>query len=144
MLKIVIFIISVLPLFFSFFNWKFSCMEFILKVGIFICDNISFGFVLLTVFITVYLVVSIIYLSSTLTSFYFIIYSVILFIFIIFSFISSNIFIFYIFFESSLIPIYLIIIGWGYQPERLTASFYMLIYTIFFSLPLIIVIFFIF
>jgi NADH-ubiquinone oxidoreductase chain 4 len=47
---------------------------------------------------------------------------------------------FYIFFEASLIPIFLIIIGWGYQPERLQASLYILFYTLFASLPLLIVI----
>nr|YP_010139432.1 NADH dehydrogenase subunit 4 [Tetraclita kuroshioensis]QQK55098.1 NADH dehydrogenase subunit 4 [Tetraclita kuroshioensis] len=45
---------------------------------------------------------------------------------------------FYIFFEGSLIPIYLLIMGWGYQPERLQAGIYLLLYTIFASLPLLI------
>nr|YP_010142232.1 NADH dehydrogenase subunit 4 [Chthamalus malayensis]QQK92490.1 NADH dehydrogenase subunit 4 [Chthamalus malayensis] len=45
---------------------------------------------------------------------------------------------FYIFFEGSLIPIYLLIVGWGYQPERLQAGIYLLLYTIFASLPLLI------
>jgi len=49
---------------------------------------------------------------------------------------------FYIFFEGSLIPIYLLIVGWGYQPERLQAGIYLLLYTIFASLPLLISIFF--
>nr|AZQ05982.1 NADH dehydrogenase subunit 4 [Catomerus polymerus] len=48
---------------------------------------------------------------------------------------------FYIFFEGSLIPIYLMIVGWGYQPERLQAGVYLLLYTIFASLPLLISIF---
>lgn len=47
---------------------------------------------------------------------------------------------FYIFFEASLIPIFLIIIGWGYQPERLQASLYILFYTLFASLPLLVVV----
>nr|AII19569.1 NADH dehydrogenase subunit 4 [Octomeris sp. BKKC-2014] len=45
---------------------------------------------------------------------------------------------FYIFFEGSLIPIYLLIVGWGYQPERLQAGIYLLLYTIFASLPLLV------
>nr|YP_009227922.1 NADH dehydrogenase subunit 4 [Tetraclitella divisa]AII19596.1 NADH dehydrogenase subunit 4 [Tetraclitella divisa] len=45
---------------------------------------------------------------------------------------------FYIFFEGSLIPIYLLIVGWGYQPERLQAGVYLLLYTIFASLPLLV------
>lgn len=47
---------------------------------------------------------------------------------------------FYLFFESVLFPIILIIIGWGSQPERVQAGFYMLIYTIFGSLPLLVLI----
>nr|AQM37790.1 NADH dehydrogenase subunit 4 [Unio tumidus]AQM37804.1 NADH dehydrogenase subunit 4 [Unio tumidus] len=43
---------------------------------------------------------------------------------------------FYIFFEVSLIPTFLIICGWGYQPERLRASKYMVLYTVGASLPL--------
>lgn len=45
---------------------------------------------------------------------------------------------FYIFFERSLIPTVIIILGWGYQPERLQAGVYMLFYTLFGSLPLLV------
>jgi len=47
---------------------------------------------------------------------------------------------FYFFFEISLIPTLLIIIGWGYQPERLQAGIYFIFYTIAASLPLLIAI----
>ena len=59
------------------------------------------------------------------------------------TFSSLDLLSFYIFFEGSLIPIYLLIVGWGYQPERLQAGIYLLLYTIFASLPLLISIFFI-
>lgn len=55
-----------------------------------------------------------------------------------------NLFIFYLFFEGSLIPTLLLIIGWGYQPERIQAGLYLLFYTLFASLPLLLGIFFIF
>nr|QTF87981.1 NADH dehydrogenase subunit 4 [Balanus trigonus] len=58
------------------------------------------------------------------------------------TFTASDLLSFYIFFEGSLIPIYLLIVGWGYQPERLQAGIYLLLYTIFASLPLLISIFF--
>lgn len=45
---------------------------------------------------------------------------------------------FYIFFERSLIPTVIMILGWGYQPERLQAGVYMLFYTLFGSLPLLV------
>jgi NADH-ubiquinone oxidoreductase chain 4 len=46
----------------------------------------------------------------------------------------------YIFFEASLIPTLLVIVGWGYQIERLQAGVYFLFYTIFSSLPLLVLI----
>nr|YP_009160739.1 NADH dehydrogenase subunit 4 [Pseudoniphargus daviui] len=52
------------------------------------------------------------------------------------SFVFSDYLIFYISFECSLIPILLIILGWGYQPERAQAGIYLLFYTIFGSFPL--------
>lgn len=57
---------------------------------------------------------------------------------------ASNIIIFYISFESSLIPTLLLIIGWGYQPERIQAGVYIILYTIAASLPLLIRILFIY
>nr|YP_010121898.1 NADH dehydrogenase subunit 4 [Necrodes littoralis]QRF92666.1 NADH dehydrogenase subunit 4 [Necrodes littoralis] len=54
---------------------------------------------------------------------------------------STNLFIFYLFFEMSLIPVLVLIIGWGYQPERIQAGTYLLFYTLFASLPMLICIF---
>lgn len=55
-------------------------------------------------------------------------------------FIRANLFFFYFFFESSLIPILFLILGWGYQPERLQAGYYMIIYTVRSSMPLFMII----
>nr|AOY39075.1 NADH dehydrogenase subunit 4 [Rhizophagus dispar] len=57
------------------------------------------------------------------------------------TFSSMNIFIFYLFFEISLIPTLILIIGWGYQPERIEAGMYLLFYTLLVSLPMMIMIF---
>jgi NADH-ubiquinone oxidoreductase chain 4 len=46
---------------------------------------------------------------------------------------------FYLFFESVLIPIFLIIYGWGGQPERLQAGIYIILYTLAGSLPLLLI-----
>lgn len=48
----------------------------------------------------------------------------------------NSLVIFYTFYEISLIPIFLLILGWGYQPERRFASLSILLYTLIFSLPL--------
>nr|ATL63091.1 NADH dehydrogenase subunit 4 [Cassida circumdata] len=55
-----------------------------------------------------------------------------------------NLFFFYLFFEFSLIPLLMIIIGWGYQPERLMAGIYMIFYTLFFSFPMMIGLFYLY
>nr|YP_009567667.1 NADH dehydrogenase subunit 4 [Neoeriocheir leptognathus]QBB87141.1 NADH dehydrogenase subunit 4 [Neoeriocheir leptognathus] len=52
------------------------------------------------------------------------------------TFSSLNYLLFYIMFEMSLIPTLILILGWGYQPERIQAGVYMLFYTLSLSLPL--------
>lgn len=56
------------------------------------------------------------------------------------AFSSSNLFLFYVFFEASLIPTLILIVGWGYQPERLQAGTYIILYTVGASLPLLLVV----
>nr|WDA93953.1 NADH dehydrogenase subunit 4 [Phyllomyza sp.] len=60
------------------------------------------------------------------------------------TFSNDNMFLFYLFFESSLIPTLFLILGWGYQPERLQAGLYLLFYTLLVSLPMLISIFYIY
>uniref|UniRef100_UPI0030FEB91E NADH dehydrogenase subunit 4 n=1 Tax=Egeirotrioza rufa TaxID=3132082 RepID=UPI0030FEB91E len=57
------------------------------------------------------------------------------------SFYSDSLLMFYLGFEMSVFPVLLIIYGWGYQPDRLEAGFYLILYTIFFSLPFLLSIF---
>lgn len=51
-------------------------------------------------------------------------------------FMVSDFLAFFIFFEISLIPTLVIILGWGVQPERIRAGGYLMIYTIIGALPL--------
>nr|QTC30723.1 NADH dehydrogenase subunit 4 [Psyttalia humilis] len=97
-------------------------------------DYISYSLMLLTMWI---LNLSI-YLNKTSKKFSYIF--IFLLLNILMTFISLNLMIFYIFFETSLIPIILIIMGWGYQIDRIQASMYMFFYTLFGSLPLLIII----
>lgn len=53
---------------------------------------------------------------------------------------ANNLFMFYVFFEGSLVPTLALILAWGYQPERLQAGMYMMIYTITASLPFLVLI----
>nr|AML26340.1 NADH dehydrogenase subunit 4 [Hydrophilidae sp. BMNH 1274338] len=63
---------------------------------------------------------------------------------LILTFSALNLFVFYLFFEVSLIPTLLLIVGWGYQPERLQAGVYLLFYTMMASLPMLLGIFYIY
>lgn len=54
------------------------------------------------------------------------------------SFSEVNLLGFYFYFEASLIPMFLIILGYGYQPERLQAGLYLIYYTLGASLPFLI------
>nr|UUC08027.1 NADH dehydrogenase subunit 4 [Exechonella vieirai] len=49
---------------------------------------------------------------------------------------TNNLLTLYVTFETSLFPTLLLILKWGYQPERLQASFYFMMYTITASIPL--------
>lgn len=53
---------------------------------------------------------------------------------------SSNLFYIYFFYEASLIPIFFIIIKWGSYPERSIRALIMLIYTLIFGAPVLILI----
>nr|UPL65320.1 NADH dehydrogenase subunit 4 [Opistholeptus burmanus] len=55
---------------------------------------------------------------------------------LILSFSTTNFFLYYLYFESIIIPTLFLIFGWGYQPERLYAGYYLLFYTLFASFPL--------
>ena len=68
----------------------------------------------------------------------FVIMNVFLLLSLVITFSSLDYLFFYIRFESSLIPTLILIMGWGYQPERIQAGIYMLFYTLFASLPLLV------
>lgn len=55
-------------------------------------------------------------------------------------FLSLDYIMFYLTFEAVLIPTVILILGWGYQPERLMAGIYLLFYTVICSLPLLVLI----
>lgn len=59
---------------------------------------------------------------------------------LVYRFIVNTLMWFYIFFELRLIPILLIIVYWGSQPERLSAGLYFLVYTRIVSIPFLILV----
>nr|UBQ33992.1 NADH dehydrogenase subunit 4 [Plerochila australis] len=99
-------------------------------------DLISWGFVVLTIWIIYMMVISSYNYSTSNKSKEFLFMNFFLFFFFFFSFTCSSLFVFYLSFECSLVPTMFLIFGWGYQPERLMAGFYLIFYTLFASLPL--------
>jgi len=63
----------------------------------------------------------------------------VLLIVIIIFFLTEKSITFYVFFELRLIPTLIMVFLFGYQPEKLQASMYLLLYTVFSSLPLLLV-----
>nr|YP_010317512.1 NADH dehydrogenase subunit 4 [Numenius minutus]UNB15389.1 NADH dehydrogenase subunit 4 [Numenius minutus] len=60
--------------------------------------------------------------------------------FILVAFSTTELMLFYISFEATLIPTLILITRWGNQPERLSAGIYLLFYTLISSLPLLVTI----
>nr|URX53171.1 NADH dehydrogenase subunit 4 [Incisitermes rhyzophorae] len=112
---------------------------------IFGCDCISYGLILLSFWICVLMITA---SESVLRFTYFpglfLSFVVLLVVMLFCTFSSLGLFSFYIFFESSLVPTVFIILGWGYQPERLQAGLYLLFYTLLASLPMLVGIFYIY
>ena len=107
-------------------------------------DIISYGLILLSVWICGLIIISSEYfLKKNIYKNYFLFLILFLLRILILTFSSVNLFLFYVFFESRLIPTLFLILGWGYQPERLQAGLYLLFYTLLASLPLLVSIFFI-
>ncbi len=103
-------------------------------------DSLSSTLIILSIFIAALIIIaSSKILITQRNSNFFSSINLILLIILISCFSASNILIFYIWFEASLVPTIVIIITWGYQPERLQASLYLIIYTITASLPMLII-----
>lgn len=102
-------------------------------------DRVSINLILLTFwirFLSVYARIKLFKSNQSKTLFNFT--SIILLITLVFRFSMSSVLLFYIRFEFSLFPILIIILGWGYQPERIQAGSYIILYTILARLPLLI------
>nr|YP_010419939.1 NADH dehydrogenase subunit 4 [Anopheles moucheti] len=107
-------------------------------------DMISYGLILLSLWICGLMLMAsekVYSLNNYKSLFIFMILFLLLMLVLTFS--SMSMFMFYLFFEASLIPTLFLILGWGYQPERLQAGIYLLFYTLLASLPLLVGIFYI-
>lgn len=162
MLKFIILVIFLLPLcFINNLYWMVQNFLFLLSFifilsnwyrnyfisisYLFGCDIFSYGLILLRLWIISLILIarqSIFKFNNYLNLFLFNI--ILLLILLIITFRRLNLFMFYLFFERSLIPTLFLILGWGYQPERLQAGIYLLFYTLLVSLPILVRLFFFF
>nr|WLW10970.1 NADH dehydrogenase subunit 4 [Arboridia sp. 1 NZ-2023a] len=124
---------------FNSINSYFSVISYFLGL-----DYFSYGLIILSILIVSLMVISsnTIYHNLYYNMFLFMCLVLNLILVIIFS--SLNMFIMYVFFEFSLIPLMVLIFGWGYQPERLISGLYLFFYTLFASLPLFLLIIYLF
>nr|WHL46534.1 NADH dehydrogenase subunit 4 [Phalera grotei] len=130
---------------FLFMNLNISIMNFCNISYMMSIDMMSYGLILLSIWIVILMVMSSENLFKENYYVNFFLFNIIfLLIMLYMTFSMMNLFMFYLFFEGSLIPTLLLIIGWGYQPERIQAGMYLLFYTLFVSLPLLIGIFYLF
>lgn len=137
MVQNILFLIRFLFIINNYFNNYWINLRYFLG-----CDLFSYGIILLRLWICSLIIISR-GLINKLNNFknLFLLNILFLIIFLFLSFSTINLFLFYLFFESSLIPTLLLILGWGYQPERLQAGVYLLFYTLLASLPLLVRIF---
>nr|YP_010261486.1 NADH dehydrogenase subunit 4 [Haltichella nipponensis]UIB40568.1 NADH dehydrogenase subunit 4 [Haltichella nipponensis] len=121
-------------------NYNFMNM-FSMIYSSFGLDNLSF----LMIFMLI-IIISIMYLSNDLNYEIYMLSFLLLMMFIslLLMFSTMNYFVFYIFFEISMIPTFMLIMGWGYQYERINASMYMFFYTMLFSMPMLLFIYYLF
>nr|YP_010693134.1 NADH dehydrogenase subunit 4 [Zeugodacus atrifacies]WCB98341.1 NADH dehydrogenase subunit 4 [Zeugodacus atrifacies] len=128
---------------FILFNY---CTNYFVNISYFLgFDVISYGLILLSFWICTLMLTA----SESVNKYnnykkLFLFNVLILLVFLVLTFSSMNLFMFYLFFESSLIPTLFLILGWGYQPERLQAGVYLLFYTLLVSLPMLVGVFYLY
>nr|YP_010506493.1 NADH dehydrogenase subunit 4 [Syritta pipiens]UPX88494.1 NADH dehydrogenase subunit 4 [Syritta pipiens]UXF58185.1 NADH dehydrogenase subunit 4 [Syritta pipiens] len=162
MLKILFMLIMLIPFcFMKNMFWMVQNMLFLIMFFIIIMNNysnfwssisyflgmdlLSYGMVLLSFWICALMLMA----SDAINKYnnykhLFLLNVLILLILLVLTFSSMSLFMFYLFFEGSLIPTLFLILGWGYQPERLQAGMYLLFYTLLVSLPMMISIFYLY
>nr|ALO77182.1 NADH deshydrogenase subunit 4 [Carpelimus sp. CAR01] len=152
MMKLVLFMLFMIPLNFSFILnqilYMFMFIIFLMNYSYFLIMKFLimmwFGFnefflILLSIWIVSLMIIAsnkVYNYNNNISLFLFML--LLLLFSLMMTFYSLNLFMFYLFFEMSLIPTLMLILGWGYQPERIQAGFYLLFYTLFASLPMLV------
>nr|YP_006576064.1 NADH dehydrogenase subunit 4 [Naupactus xanthographus]ACZ58591.1 NADH dehydrogenase subunit 4 [Naupactus xanthographus] len=122
------------------FNYMFMSVSYFFGM-----DLLSFSLILLSFWICLLMILAsekLFKLKNFFELFLLFVLGLMLSLYLVFS--SMNFFIFYLFFEISLIPTLFLIVGWGYQPERVSAGVYLLFYTLLMSLPMMVALFYLY
>nr|UGK73290.1 NADH dehydrogenase subunit 4 [Paradorydium reflexanum] len=137
-IKVNMYMLIQLVLILSYFLILFEgVVDFYSSISYFLgVDIYSYGFLLMSFLISSFMLISMINFHSFI-EFFKINFMQLILLILIFS--SLNFLYMYICFEFVLIPLLMLILGWGYQPERLIAGMYIFLYTILASLPLFLV-----
>lgn len=107
--------------------WTVNLRVVYIVNGLFTSDLVSTSLIVLSVFVAI---ASLISANKVRRDKLFGVALIMVFLFLICAFIRRRFFFFFFFFEAVLIPLVIIILGWGYQPERLQACRYIVIYTL--------------
>nr|ARO34965.1 NADH dehydrogenase subunit 4 [Syrista parreyssii] len=136
-------IIIVMMMFFVNFSFiKLNMMDYYSMSYLFGLDYFSFWMIMLTIWIIILMMMaSMMIVIQKKFLFLFILNLLFMLLLLMMTFSVLNLMSFYFLFESSLIPTLFLILGWGYQVERIQAGVYMMVYTLFFSLPFLLMIF---
>nr|UTY22593.1 NADH dehydrogenase subunit 4 [Tomostethus sp. 1 QHW-2022a] len=132
LVQYLMFLGGIMFMFLGSYNFEFNHLGYFLG-----CDLMSLGLIILSFWICslMFLSSSFIYEKNNFCKlFIFMVLLLMLFLYLTFS--MNNLLMFYMIFESSLIPVLFLILGWGFQLDRIYASLYLLFYTLVASLPL--------
>nr|YP_010692660.1 NADH dehydrogenase subunit 4 [Notobitus meleagris]WBV80535.1 NADH dehydrogenase subunit 4 [Notobitus meleagris] len=158
MMKLLLFVLFLIPLLYNW--WLLVCLLLLMSFYMFLLpvssyfinmsyglglDLVSYCMVFLTIYISFLMIMasaSIKFVNNYMAEFVMVVLLLLFILMLTFS--TTNLFMFYLYFESSMIPTLFLIFGWGYQPERFMSGLYLLFYTLFASFPLLLSIFYIY
>nr|WRY72495.1 NADH dehydrogenase subunit 4 [Yangida basnetti] len=156
MMKVLLYILFVTPSFFYYPN--FNIFQLMILISMIITmfnsgfsffssisysyglDYFSFGLIILTLLIISLMVLASSQIHGKFLINLFLLMNLFLCLSLILVFSTLNMLVMYVFFEFSLVPLLVLIYIWGYQPERLISGLYLFFYTLFASLPFLLVI----
>nr|UGN61597.1 NADH dehydrogenase subunit 4 [Janus megamaculatus] len=139
-----LFILVMIMFYINYAHMNLNLLDYYSINSMFGVDYFSFWMIMLSFWIIILMMLaSMSVVNSNKFLFIFIMNLMFMILMLIMTFSVLNFMSFYLLFESCLIPTLFLILGWGYQVERIQAGIYMVMYTMFFSLPLLFILFYV-